>query len=370
MNTFRVQYRITCYDGEDIREKLRWICLEQSVELPEDVVPVDILDKVVGQVQDWSEINERAYHAKIDWPLDNIGDDPTQFLNILYGNISLKRGIKIVSVDWDSLIPILEGPAFGIDAIRTRIGVSERAMACGVLKPMGLSAEGLAEQALAFSSGGIDLIKDDHGLANQKYASFEERLAKVVKAVDQGNEDSANKTLYFPNITTSGTKLLDRFKQAADLGADGVMVIPELCGYESMHVLARSDIELPIIAHPAFSGSRVTDPDHGFTPAFLYGEIYRAFGADFAVYPNTGGRFSFSEEECKGLNHQARSSDSPFKKVFPTPGGGMKRETLTKWVKEYGNDTVFLLGASMLQHPGGLKKAASEVHALLEATIS
>jgi ribulose 1,5-bisphosphate carboxylase large subunit-like protein len=47
------------------------------------------------------------------------------------------------------------------------------------------------------------------------------------------------------------------------------------------------------------------------------------------------------------------------------PGGGMKRETLPHWISEYGNDTVFLLGASMLQHPGGLEAASREVAEVL-----
>jgi len=48
------------------------------------------------------------------------------------------------------------------------------------------------------------------------------------------------------------------------------------------------------------------------------------------------------------------------------PGGGMKRETISQWINEYGNDTVFLLGASMSEHPEGIKRAAEEVMVVLK----
>jgi ribulose-bisphosphate carboxylase large chain len=365
MDQFTVHYIITCYEGEEIDEKLQWICLEQSVELPEEVVPKAILDKVMGQVQDVKPIGNGKYEASISWPNDNAGGDLTQFLNILYGNISLKKGIKITSVDWESLSGLFKGPMFGIDGIRDEFGIYDRPMACGVLKPMGLSADELANQAREFALGGIDMIKDDHGLANQSYAPFEERVSRVSEALQSAMKETGILTRYFPNITVSGSKLMENYELAADLGADGVMLIPDLCGYAGMHELAQSDLDLPIIAHPAFSGTFVTDPEHGFTPAFLYGELYRAFGADFTVYPNTGGRFSFSSEQCEALNLSARKTDSPFKPTYPMPGGGMRRETLPHWIKEYGNNTVFLLGASMLQHPKGIQSAAEEVSELL-----
>lgn len=370
VSTFRVQYRIRCFEGEEISEKLRWICLEQSVELPEEVVPAEILNSVVGKVHHTEKLEEQCYHASIDWPLKNIGEDPSQFLNVLYGNISLKKGIRVHSVEWDKLFPILKGPAFGIKGMRERMGVWDRPLACGVLKPMGLRPEALAEQARSFSLGGIDMIKDDHGLADQSYATFEERCSVVVAAVKQANEQSGHNTLYFPHVTTGGTGLMDRCRKAKALGADGVLIIPELCGYASMHDVARSDLNLPIISHPALSGSRVIDPDHGFLPSFLYGALCRAFGADFTVYPNTSGRFSFTESECLDLNERARSPKLPFKRSFPTPGGGMERERIRHWAKRYGKDTVFLLGASMLKHPKGLEEASREVRQLLEESIS
>lgn len=365
--TFAVHYLITCYEGESIDEKIQWICLEQSVELPESAVPASILKTVVGQPSDPVRLGPSKYQVKIEWPVDNVGDDRTQFLNMLYGNISLKRGIKIVSVDWGSLTYLFNGPKWGIDRVRSEFDVQDRAMSCGVLKPMGSDTKSLSDLAGEFAMGGLDLIKDDHGLADQKYAPFHERVTKVMERLNLEAQKTGSRTHYFPNITGKSTGMMQRYEFAASAGASGVMVIPELCGYENMSDLADSDIDLPIIAHPAFSGTLVTDPEHGFTPAFLYGEINRAYGADFTIYPNTGGRFSFTPQECKDLNESARTSASPFYPAFPMPGGGMKKETLPKWIREYGKDIVFLLGASILGHPQGVKAASEEVQMLLKS---
>lgn len=362
---FEVSYIITCYEGEKIEQKVNWICLEQSVELPEEVVSDEILNKVKGDVAEIRPLGENKYFVRIQWPKENVGNDKTQFLNVLFGNISLGKGIKIQSVNWEQLSDVFSGPAFGIERIREDLKIWDRAMSCAVLKPMGLSAEELARQAYELALGGIDLIKDDHGIANQSYAPLRERVEAISEALQRAENKYGMKTAYFPNITASGSKLKESYELVYDLGADGIMVLPHLCGYEVMHELAEHPFELPIIAHPAFSGALVSDPDHGFTPAFLYGEVFRAFGTDFIVYPNTGGRFSFSLEECHQINEAARTPDSPFKTSFPMPGGGVKRDELAIWIAEYGNDTVFLMGSSLFRHPKGLRKAAEEVSAYL-----
>lgn len=278
MKTFDVQYIITCYKGEAIDEKLHWICLEQSVELPEEVVEAHILEKVSGQVKQVQKLPGNTYKAVITWPIENAGNDRTQFLNILYGNISLKRGIKMVSVDWESLNKLCSGPAFGIEGIRKRMNILDRPMVCGVLKPMGLSVDELATVARKFAFGGIDMIKDDHGLANQTYAPFRERVSVISQVLEEVEKETGHRAHYFPNITVSGSQLMQNYKLAADLGADGVMVLPELCGYEAMLELAESDIKLPIIAHPAFSGTFVTDPNHDSHRPFYMGNCIVRMG--------------------------------------------------------------------------------------------
>ena len=63
--------------------------------------------------------------------------------------------------------------------MRERLGVYDRPFTFTALKPMGLPPEALAEEAYRCALGGIDLIKDDHGLMDQPFAPFRERVERA-----------------------------------------------------------------------------------------------------------------------------------------------------------------------------------------------
>lgn len=353
-------------DGEEINPKVEDICLEQSVELPLQVLSESLVDKIVGEKVSQEQVARDTYIVKISWPIKNIGGEISNFINILYGNISLQPGIRVTDADWSSLGgELFGGPAFGIEKLRTRFDIPVRAISSTAIKPLGKSPDELAELCYSFAKGGIDIIKDDHGLANQEYAPFTDRVKACVKAVEKASEATGRKSCYFPNITALASDAVERYEEAAELGADGVLLCPHISGLETMHQLARMEIELPVMAHPAFSGSLVTTPEKGLTPDFLYGQLWRALGADFVIYPNTGGRFSFTLEECQAINKAARISDVPFERSFPVPAGGLKIDNIAHWLETYGPDTVFLIGGSLYKHPDGIEKASRELKAII-----
>lgn len=367
MSTFEISYRVTVLEGETIDEKIEGICLEQSVELPRSVLSGEVETKVVGKLSSKEQIKDSVYSVTISWPIENIGNDISQFLNILYGNISLQAGILIVGVQWEKLKKdLFGGPAFGIRELRKAYGIDGRALCSTSLKPLGTDAEGIGNLCYQFAAGGLDVIKDDHGISNQSYAPFEPRVKACIKGIKRAADETGHRAFYFPHITALAAESIKRYEMAAELGADGVLICPHIAGMETMHQLARMDLPLPIIAHPAFSGGLTTNERQGLTPDLLYGELWRALGADFVVYPNTGGRFSFTLEECHAINNGARNEDSPFKPSFPMPGGGMKRSNIPEWLETYGIDTVFLLGTSLYEHPDGPRVAAEELSGMLK----
>lgn len=365
-NTFEITYRVVVLENQQLEQKVEDICLEQSVELPRRLLSGDIEAKVVGNPVHQKQIEENIYSVKVSWPLENIGGDISQFLNILYGNISLQAGIKIIGAEWNALNEdLFGGPAFGIDEIRKKFGKPQNALSSTSLKPLGTDSEGIADLAYQFSAGGLNIMKDDHGITDQKYAPFDERVKACVAAVRRARDETGHRSYYFPHITALAAESIKRYQRAAELGADGVLICPHIAGMETMHQLARMPIDLPIIAHPAFSGGLTTNGKQGLSPDFLYGQLWRALGADFVVYPNTGGRFSFSLDECLAINDAARSPDLPFKASFPMVGGGMKRSNIPDWLETYGPDTVFLLGTSLYEHPDGPRAAAKELSEML-----
>lgn len=359
MKTIAVGYQLTVTEGEEIDRKIRDLCLEQSVELPGEVLSPEISERIVGRLHRKEQTADTRYKVVIEWPVANIGEDAAQFLNLLYGNISLKQGIKILNVDWSALADgLFAGPAFGIDALRNRFNIFDRPLSATALKPLGSTSEELSELAFQFAVGGIDIIKDDHGIANQDYAPFEKRCRACVAAVRKAAQKTGHRSYYFPNITADAGEVEDRYRQAADLGADGVLLCPHLAGLPVMRRLSRMEVQLPIAAHPAFAGSLTGDETQGFAPHFLYGQLWRALGADFVIYPNAGGRFSYTLSQCRAINEAARTAASPFKAAFPMPGGGIKTENIGRWMNEYGKECCFLIGGSLYQHNKGITDAA------------
>ncbi len=356
-NTFWVKYQIEASSKDEAASKARQISIEQSVEMPPEVVPESSKDKI-AQVHNLDQARENVWEATILFNTQIVDGDPTQLLNVLFGNISLQPWCRLVDADPSYLNELLQGPSFGISGLRELLQIQDRPLSCAVIKPIGSSPSELADMTLQFAKGGIDIIKDDHGLTNQVSASFEKRVKMCAKAVREGEQFSGKKTLYFPNITTSAIHILERYKEAIDLGADGVLIAPQLVGFETMHELAKLS-EVPIMAHPTFSGSYVINQS-GVDPVFYFGKLTRSFGADAIIYPNAQGRFSFTADTCIAINRSCQKGFESMKSAFPAPGGGVKLDTISGLVKRYGHDILFLIGGSLYKHPDGLQVAAQK----------
>jgi ribulose-bisphosphate carboxylase large chain len=373
-----LSYRIAAPDAGQATETVRRIAYEQSVELPDDVLTEEIRNTILGRVlevqpvgtdaQKQADGDQAFFNARISFSTGFLSQDSelSQFLNLLFGNISLFRGVQLTGIDWDALpSDLLPGPAFGLSGVREHHGITKkRALSCTALKPVGLSPDDLARHCYHFALGGIDIIKDDHGLANQASAPFEARLEKCVSAVQRAADETGRASAYYPNVTADGEETIRRYEMAAEAGAGGVLLSPQLTGLSMLRRLRNHEAKLPIMAHPAFSGAYV-QPGFGFTPGLYYGELWRGLGADFIIYPNAGGRFSFTHEVCRQINQNCRKPIRDWSGCFPTPGGGVQRESLPGLLKDYGPDTVFLIGGSLYQHPEGITEGSREFTELL-----
>jgi len=347
----RLHYRLTCVAGEDPEAKARDIALEQTVELPEGCFSPEIEATVVGTVERLEACGESVWRAVIAYEPATLGDDALQLFNLLFGNISLKRGIRVEQVDWPApVLRRLGGPRHGIDGLRRLCGdVRDRPLLCAALKPMGLSPERLAEICGQFVTGGADIVKDDHGLADQEAAPFEARVERCQEAVQRANRKTGGTSLYFPNLTCGPDRLPRRLELAEQAGCKGILISPLLVGLETVRWIARST-DLAILSHPALAGAYF-QPSHGIAPEVLLGELFRIVGSDGVIYPNPGGRFPLSEESCAAINGRLRGPLGDLLPSFPVPGGGIDTHRVSHWIERYGPDTMFLIGGSLYAQP-------------------
>ncbi|MBF0559314.1 MAG: ribulose 1,5-bisphosphate carboxylase large subunit [Nitrospirae bacterium] len=347
-----ITYAITC-PREDIGTISENIALEQTVEVPAAVIRdarifKDIVGKVLGIDEAGGPAGER-FNVRIAYSAIVSNFEIPQFLNLLYGNISFKPGIKVIDIEFsDEFIQSFTGPRFGIEGTRKLLGVYDRPLVATALKPMGTSVEDLAEMCYRFALGGIDIIKDDHGLVDFPFCRFEERVAKCVQAVESAQQKTGKRTMYFPNITDRFDRIERNAEFAVKSKAGGLLISPFITGLDCVRYIAGNALfDLPIMSHPSLTGIFYSSPECGIAPEIVIGKIFRLAGIDSSVYPNYGGRFSFSKDTCLSIAHSLTEGMAHIRSSFPTPAGGMELENITEIVKFYGNDIILLVGGSL-----------------------
>jgi ribulose-bisphosphate carboxylase large chain len=363
----RATYELTPEAGEDVEDKAVDITLEQTVELPEAVLSGDLRERVVGRIIDLEALDGVRWRAVIDFPMAAVGTELTQIVNVLFGNISLKRGIRLTAVHWPpQLRRALGGPGHGVAGLRRLTGVDDRALLAAAVKPVGLDPAALAAICRDFARGGIDIIKDDHGLADQASAPFTDRLEACQAAVRAANEAEGRRALYLPNVSAPWPRMMERARQARDAGCVAVLVNALPVGLDAPGWL-RDELGLAVMAHPSLTGG-LFRPGHGIAPEVLLGDLFRLAGADMVIYPNVGGRFGFDQALCDRINQRLREPIEDIRPALPTPGGGIDAARAGHWAERYGPDTLLLVGGSLYLQ-GDLAAAAHQLRRAVESQV-
>jgi ribulose-bisphosphate carboxylase large chain len=345
------------------------ICLEQTVELPASVIqPGIVRDHIVGRIESF-EGRPGRYEATISYAVGSDAGELTQLLNVLFGNTSIKPGVRLERLILPpAILQQYRGPAFGRSGLRRLVGARRRPMLCAALKPMGLSAEALAELAGRFALGGIDIVKDDHGLSDQPFAPFETRVRLCARTIEQANRKTGRHCVYAPNVTAPFGELLDRARFARAAGAGALLLCPGLIGLDAMRAVAADGrVNLPLLSHPALQGSYVLHPEGGISHYALFGQLARLAGADASIYPNYGGRFAFSQAECASIVEGCRSPMGHIRSIFPCPGGGMSLSRIPELLGFYGRDVILLMGGGLLEHGPDIVENCRTFRRLVEA---
>jgi len=345
----RLTYVLAGAARRDAEANARFIAREQSVEVPEGTAP-DVEARLVGRVERIEPAAPHTWRAVIAYEPELVGGDVTQLFNLLFGNVSLMPGVRVVDVEFpDTLLARLPGPRFGIAGLRDACGASTRPLFCTAAKPVGLDVAVLADQCYRFARAGADIVKDDHNVADQPPARFVERVRRCQEAVARANVETGGRTLYFPHVSGPLSELTARLDTVERAGCRGVLVnlLPQ--GVDAARTIGARG--LMVLAHPTMSGVFFA-ADHGVAPDVLLGTLFRVAGADGVIYVNAGGRFTtWTLEQCQAINRRLRAPLGPVRPACPVPGGGVDADRVPYWVEQYGADTMFLIGASLLRQP-------------------
>lgn len=356
MDRLTVLYHIDSPQDE-IAARAAALAVEQSVEMPVDAIAEERIHReVVGRVLDIAPAEEGGFLVRIGLALETTGNDVGQLINMLFGNSSILDHVRLLDADFpEPLLGRYSGPRFGVEGLRKRVQAWNRPFTASAIKPLGLSAQGLAGLCKSFADAGIDIIKDDHGMGDQSYAPFKERVVACQKAV------AGSATLYAPHLTGGPKALDEQMKIVEGEGVGMVMMSPMLMGLPVVQEMIAHRVQVPVLAHPAMAGaSRIAPP-------LLLGKLFRLIGADAVVYPNHGGRFGYSPQTCKELVQAAKTEWGGFKPALPVPAGGMTLARIPEMRDFYGDDVMLLIGGALLLAKENLRQEARKFVAAVAA---
>ena len=353
MERILATYRVRS-DAGTIAARAQAIAIEQSVEAPLEAVRDDyVAREIVAVVRDIHDLGDGAFAVTLGLSPATLGGDAGQWLNMLFGNTSLQADVELLDFaappDALALWPC---PSKGLGGLRARAGAQGRALTCVAIKPQGLQPDALAALTERFALGGVDYVKDDHGLADQAYSPFAVRVAACAAAARRAAERTGRLTRYVPSLSVHYGTMRTQIALAREAGLDTVMIAPMLAGLSTAQALAQENRELAFFAHPTMGGAARIAP-----PALM--KLFRLVGGDVGIFPNFGGRFGYSRQTCLDVASALRGELGGREAAAPAPAGGITPQRVPEMLAFYGADTMLLIGGALLTSPPDQLTAAT-----------
>ena len=306
----------------------------------------------------------------IDFPVEIFeADNVPQILSVVAGNLFGLGGLdacRLLDVDFDPLTKYYNGPEFGIEDVRKLLKVSDRPLVGTIIKPkVGLTPKRTAEVAEQAALGGLDLIKDDETLTDQKFCPLEERLTAVMDKLNRVEDQTGHKTLYCVNVTCAGDQIVERAERAVELGANTVMVDILTSGFSAVQALTDEKIGVPIHIHRTMHGA-LTRGKYGIAMPVI-SKLTRMVGGTNLHIGTYAGKMERNVCEIDESRDILRKPWAGYKRVWPVASGGLYPQKVRANLDCYGIDVILQAGGGIHGHPEGTTKGAVAMFQSVEA---
>ncbi|WP_088102367.1 2,3-diketo-5-methylthiopentyl-1-phosphate enolase [Halalkalibacter urbisdiaboli] len=309
----------------------------------------------------------------ISYPSENYSADLPAIITTTFGKLSLDGDIKLIDLEFSSeLKKQFPGPRHGIKGVREITGVYDRPLLMSIFKAaIGRSLDSLHEQMLVQALGGVDLVKDDEILFENKLTPLEQRVPVGLAAIAEAAMETGHQPLYAVNITGKTYELKEQAKQAIELGAPALLFNVFAYGLDVLQALREDkDIDVPILAHPAVAGAFTSSPIHGFSNQLLLGKLLRMAGADLVLFPSPYGGVAMNKNETLAITNELRKDDEQFKPAFPVPSAGIHPGMTELLFRDFGLDSVINAGGGIHGHPDGAAKGGQAFRDAIEGVVA
>jgi len=276
--------------------------------------------------------------------------------------------IKLLDIEFpDKFLQFFEGPKFGIQGLRDILGIYDRPLFFGVIKPnIGLSPEPFAELAYQSWLGGVDIAKDDEMLCDVAWSPLKKRAQLLGAARLKSEQETGEKKIYLANITDEVDRLIELHDIAVDAGANAVMVNGMTTGLSAVRMLRRHT-QVPLVGHFDFIAPFTQIPFYG-VHSKLITKLQRLVGFDSIIMPGFGKRMKTPDEEVLKNVEECFKPMGHIKDTLPVPAGSQWAGSTARLYDRLGTiDFGIVPGRGVFGHPMGPKGGATSLRQGWEA---
>lgn len=365
--------------GLSLPEAGEQIAIEESIGTWTEVTTTTtwIREKLPAKVFKWESGNEGV--VSIAFPNElfdfETGGIPN-ILSIVAGNLfglSALKNVRLLDIEFPKeIVGAFPGPKFGVEKIREIIGtLKDRRPHLGtIIKPkVGLNPEQTAEVAYEAALGGVDLIKDDETLTNQRFCPLEERVTRVMEALDKAKEETGKNVFYAVNVTANVDQVMTLAETAIGHGANMLMVDVLTAGFSAVQMLAKDpSINVPLHIHRTMHGAITRNPKHGIH-MMVIAKLVRLAGGDQLHTGTAAGKMEKAIAEVKKINDFLRSEWYDLRNVLPVASGGIHPGIVPPNIKILGADLVINAGGGIHGHPMRTRAGARAMRQAIDAYV-
>ena len=328
--------------------------------------------------------------VKVAYPLDlfDLEAGISHLLSMVAGNLfgmGACEGVRLLDIELPKeYVSMFKGPKFGIEGVRKLIGTDRepRPHLGTIIKPkVGLSPKETAKVAYEAAIGGVDFIKDDETLTNQKFNPIEDRVSCVMEALDRVKEETGRTVLYAVDITADMNRIWKNVETALDNGANCIMVDFLCVGYPVLRMLAEDpSVKVPIHVHRCMHAAMTRKADHGIHMLVL-AKLVRLAGGDQLHTGTAKGKMEKpgagapkvleNYSGVKGIrfmNDFLRSRWYGIRTTMPVASGGVHPAIVAPNLEALGYPDIQLnAGGGIHGHPRGTRAGAMAMKQAIEA---
>ncbi|MCX6802985.1 MAG: type III ribulose-bisphosphate carboxylase [Candidatus Diapherotrites archaeon] len=337
------------------------------------------------------EHSPNGYWIKIAYPEDHFEqNNPSQILASIAGNVfGMKAvdGLRLQDISFTkTMMKEYRGPQFGINGIRKIFNAEKRPLMLSVAKPkVGMTTAEHADIGYQIWTGGLDLLKDDENLTNQKFNPFKKRVTASLKLRNKAEKETGERKSYLINVTAPTVQeMIERARFVKKEGGEYVMIDIIASGWTAVNSLREEceDLGLAIHAHRAMHGAMTRNQDHGFSMNCV-SKFARLIGVDQLHIGTVFGKLVSPKEEVlecqKNLtqvkvkpdmtHHYLEQNWEKMEQVFPVSSGGLHPGIVDKIMGLLGTNIMLQLGGGVHGHPNGSYAGAVAMRAAVEAYL-